>query len=156
MKTLVNFLRIKKITVVLGVVFLTFGSMYAQKSVSDLSYLSKTELVNVMNESLQTVKEVLNILPVFDFDVVVEAPLEVENWMLNTESWESNYVDEAEMKVEDWMLDTQSWLTAEVEDGPSVEDWMLNFHKNVPTDEEITESELELEDWMCNPDAWNK
>ena len=68
------------------------------------------------------------------FDVVIEAPIEVENWMINTSSWE----------------------TAANEEEVIIEDWMLNFHENVQEDEAIAEPELALEEWMLNPNGWNR
>ena len=72
---------------------------------------------------------------------VVESDLEVEDWMVNENNWNTfNYntnilaeYSEASLEIESWMLDQSNWFvesfqysTAETENALMLEDWMTN------------------------------
>jgi hypothetical protein len=68
----------------------------------------------------------------------VDSELILEDWML-VSAFESA-VTEAGIDLEDWMIDTDSFAEERVE----LEDWMLKDY----TSENTTEDDLVLENWM--------
>ena len=93
----------------------------------------------------------------------VEAPLNVEDWMINEALFTANSVytmavTEEPLEIENWMLDENCFegsvykVIEETETEAKIEGWMLdeNFFEGVKE----TEQSLKLEAWMISEEVW--
>lgn len=96
-----------------------------------------------------------------------EAPMELENWMMNENNFDASFVVESAIEnpaeLEDWMTDANHFYNAvnvisETENPMVLENWMTNDNLfNVPSFsiETETEGKLELENWMTDENRFN-
>ncbi len=77
--------------------------------------------------------------------IETEETLEIENWMVSDNIWDSGttYIFE---KANEIYLELESWMT---------EDSIWETNKTINTDTEI-EKELTIAPWMVNENIWNK
>ena len=96
-------------------------------------------------------------------ETIVEAPIEIENWMTDASNWDVNniLVEEAEQElmVEDWMIEN-NWelksLVAEDTEAPlTTEEWMTTGQAwfTGEFDSEV-ETAMLVESWMINENIW--
>ncbi len=74
-------------------------------------------------------------------DIEMETDVQVEDWMLNLDTWEisnNEYIAvEQELKIEDWMLSADAFTT-----------------EKVSLETEETESDMVIENWMTDLNQW--
>ena len=98
---------------------------------------------------------------------IEEATLELENWMVNDDLWNTAemayYVNESEnnLNVENWMISENTgnsnsifFMEAEQENNLTLETWMTGVWNKAEIMETETEIEIETEAWMTNNMIW--
>ena len=97
---------------------------------------------------------------------MTEASLQLENWMTDESTWNTNtffaadFALEAEtaLELESWMLGESVWssdmpLVTEIEADVELESWMTSADNwNVQTS--VVEEKLVIEDWMTDSKVW--
>ncbi len=96
----------------------------------------------------------------------IETTLQIENWMINDDVWNSNiskttdFVQETEtsLELENWMINSETWnsnlnFVEETETGMSLENWMMN-EKIWNLNDTDNETELKVESWMTDNNIW--
>ena len=175
MKTQINHydIQIKALVLLvsISIILLAFG-IYKVIQLGNLA----EEYVNVNNTHLANIQEPNNPQGVFNSYILSnkdheEAPLEVEEWMMDDSEWRKKSHAFAETLVEehfeeslvleDWMLTTETWLKrvavtntfkSSDNDEPALilENWMIS-DEGWLMDEEV---DLELESWMLDFKEW--
>lgn len=141
MKNLVTIKTVSSIFVIVMLVVISSVSVYA----------SENNFLESKSETLLTPTN-LDFVINYTSQQNVEDPLEIENWMINPESFleqeneqELNW-DESEMVIENWMLDVNSFVEEELQ----LEAWMVDVNSFLPE----SETELAIEPWMTNVDSF--
>ena len=104
--------------------------------------LKTVALIIAVIFTIGTANATENVTKASGHENIVEASLNIENWMTNDAIWSTsdvtNFVEaeEESLNLESWMTNSDVWSTST--------DWAAN----------TTEANLELEDWMTNEIAW--
>ena len=133
--------------VVAAICFLNWNALKASDSdngeAKTLEARLEAALVPVVEADIELEDWMLNIAD----EVAVESEIILEAWMLNEEAYQFAESAETQIALEDWMLEVDGSLFAEnTEPEIALEDWMLTFSENLVDDSE--ESEIVLADWM--------
>ena len=129
-------LKSKRVIVLSAIILIASNGLFAQKSVP------KWRLFNANNVEAEVVYAEPTSVAIVSYDnylktldFIVENKIELEDWMTNTEAWESNLVKNEEAVVEEEL---------------ALEEWMLDFSLL----DEIRDSDLALEEWMNSTECW--
>ncbi len=95
-----------------------------------------------------------------------ESSLQIENWMINSDTWNVktstiDFVDQSDspLELENWMManwEMQSMLAVQDEPALEVENWMTSADVwNAIDYSAENETALNIENWMMENKAWN-
>jgi len=95
-----------------------------------------------------------------------ESSLQIENWMINSDTWNVktntiDFVDQSDspLELENWMManwEMQSMLAVQDEPALEVENWMTSADVwNAIDYSAENETALNIENWMLENKAWN-
>jgi len=127
-----------------------------KKVMKTLSTKQTVKSVSILILSLVVFGTSLLAQPTFlNDEVVIENEIQVENWMTDYDTFDSNFNEEMyteeDLEIQAWMLniDEITPVTTENynEDLLAIEDWMVNYSAFT---NETEEPLLAIEDWMLN------
>lgn len=146
---------LKKITVVMiSIMMIGSISLLAQKKSAKAQIKNYIAQVNLLADKATVMVYDLIDLPAEGnlTEAKAESTPALEDWMLNSDSWNASENEKSDVSVQNWMLNSESWNNSEADEkNVEIKDWMLNDATWANAEDE----DVNLKEWMLNPSMWN-